>query len=270
MATRPIYCASFAFLVVTGAAAEGSGTDPTYCDRDLGYHFYCEQAETPPENTPEPAIVEVPELSPSERLAEERAIFENAKAAMVLDPTAQNVETYMRLQKRWVDNSAFMTSQWKRVVWANPDLDPSVEWPTSQLGRQTEQEIERNAERASIEAVKDRYGIFYFGAGDCDFCAVYEQILVGFADRHGVTILPVSTDGKPLKGFEAYQVDTGQRASMGIADVTPALALFDSATGDVIPVGYGMLTISELEYRIRALTTLETGEEYGVSYYEMD
>ena len=57
---------------------------------------------------------------------------------------------------------------------------------------------------------------------------------------------------------------------MGIADVTPALALFDSKTGDVIPVGYGMLTISELEYRIRALTTLETGEEYGVSRNVMD
>jgi conjugal transfer pilus assembly protein TraF len=156
------------------------------------------------------------------------------------------------------------------VVWANPDLDPSVEWPTSQLGRQTERDIERAAEQASIETVKDRYGIFYFGAGDCDFCAVYEQILAGFADRYGVTILPVSTDGNPLKGFEAYQVDTGQRASMGIADVTPALALFDSATGEVIPVGYGMLTISELEYRIRALTTLEIGQEYGVDRYDLD
>lgn len=270
MATRPIYCVGFAFLVVAGAAAEGSGTDPTYCDRDLGYHFYCEQAETPPEVLPEPIIVQPPELSPSERLAEERAIFENAKAAMVLDPTPENVETYMRLQKQWVDNSAFMTSQWKRVVWANPDLDPSVEWPTSQLGRQKERELERAAEQKSIAETKDRYGIFYFGAGDCDFCAVYEQILVGFADRYGVTILPVSTDGKPLKGFEAYQIDTGQRASMGIADVTPALALFDSATGDVIPVGYGMLTISELEYRIRALTALDTGEEYGVSRNVLD
>ncbi|MEL6860349.1 MAG: conjugal transfer protein TraF [Pseudomonadota bacterium] len=270
MGIKWVFCAGFACLVVAGAATEDSETDPTYCDRDLGYHFYCERAEVPSEITPEPVITEVLELSPSERLAEERAIFENAKAAMVLDPTPENVETYMRLQKRWVDNSAFMTSQWKRVVWANPDLDPSVEWPTSQLGRQTEQEIERAAEKASIDAVKDRYGIFYFGAGDCDFCAVYEQILAGFADRHGVTILPVSTDGKPLKGFEAYQVDTGQRVSMGIADVTPALALFDSETGDVIPVGYGMLTISELEYRIRALTTLETGEEYGVSKNVMD
>lgn len=270
MAIKPIICLSLAMAGAGVAGADRSDTDPTYCSRDLGYHFYCDPNETQPEETAAPIIVEALQPTPSERLEAEQAIFQDAKAAMVLDPTPKNVETYMRLQKRWVDNSAFMTSQWKRVVWANPDLDPSVEWPTSQLGRQTEQEIERVAERASIEAVKDRYGIFYFGAGDCDFCAVYEQILAGFADRHGVTILPVSTDGKPLKGFEAYQVDTGQRASMGIADVTPALALFDSETGDVIPVGYGMLTISELEYRIRALTTLETGEEYGVSKNVMD
>jgi len=270
MVIRSTICGGLAGLIVGAAMADMSETDPTYCDRGLGYHFYCDPSEPPPEDAREPVTLPSPELTPSERLAEERAVFENAKAAMVLDPTLENVEIYMRLQKRWVDNSAYMTSQWKRVVWANPDLDPSVTWPTSQLGRQTEQDIERAAEKASIDAIKDRYGIFYFGAGDCDFCAVYEQILVGFADRHGVTILPVSTDGKPLQGFEAFQVDTGQRASMGIADVTPALALFDSASGEVIPVGYGMLTISELEYRIRALTTLETGEEYGVSKNVMD
>ena len=251
-----------------GATAED--TDPTYCARDLGYHFYCDPEVHAPEETLPAPVIEPSKPTPSERLEVEQEIFQNAKAAMVLDPTPENVETYMRLQKRWVDNSAYMTAQWKRVVWANPDLDPSVEWPTSQLGRQTERDIERAAEQASIETVKDRYGIFYFGAGDCDFCAVYEQILSGFADRYGVTILPVSTDGKPLKGFEAYQVDTGQRASMGVADVTPALALFDSANGKVIPVGYGMLTISELEYRIRALTTLEIGQEYGVTRNALD
>ena len=270
MAIKPIICLSLAVSGAGFALADRSDNDPTYCKRGLGYHFYCDPNEAAPEQVVAPVIVEAPEPTPSERLEAEQAIFQNAKAAMVLDPTPENVETYMRLQKRWVDNSAYMTAQWKRVIWANPDLDPSVEWPTSQLGRQTERDIERAAEEASISELKDRYGIFYFGAGDCDFCAVYEQILSAFADRYGVTILPVSTDGAPLKGFEAYQVDTGQRASMGIADVIPALALFDSATGDVIPVGYGMLTISELEYRIRALTTLEIGEEYGVDRHDLD
>lgn len=270
MATRVSFCLGLVLVSGWSAIAMAEDTDPTYCARDLGYHFYCDPEKHAPEEKLPAPVIEPPQLTPSERLEAEQAIFENAKAAMVLDPTPENIETYMRLQKRWVDNSAYMTAQWKRVVWANPDLDPSVEWPTSQLGRQTERDIERAAEQASIETVKDRYGIFYFGAGDCDFCAVYEQILSGFADRYGVTILPVSTDGRPLKGFEAYQVDTGQRASMGIADVTPALALFDSATGEVIPVGYGMLTISELEYRIRALTTLEIGQEYGVTKNDLD
>lgn len=269
MAIRVSFCLS---LVAASAcwSAAAEDTNPTYCERDLGYHFYCDPEEQVAGEAVTPPDIEPPEPTPSERLQAEQAIFENAKAAMVLDPTPENVKTYMRLQKRWVDNSAYMTAQWKRVVWANPDLDPSVEWPTSQLGRQTERDIERTAEQASIEKVKDRYGIFYFGAGTCDFCAVYEQILSGFADRYGVTILPVSTDGKPLRGFEAYQVDTGQRAAMGIADVTPALALFDNATDEVIPVGYGMLTISELEYRIRALTMLEIGQEYGVDRHDLD
>ena len=270
MAIRASFYLSLALAFGWCGGAIAEDTDPTYCARDLGYHFYCDPEKEAPKEELAPPIVEPPELTPSERLKAEQAIFENAKAAMVLDPTPENVEDYMRLQKRWVDNSAYMTAQWKRVVWANPDLDPSVEWPTSQLGRQAERDIERAAEQASIETVKDRYGIFYFGAGDCDFCGVYEQILSGFADRYGVTILPVSTDGKPLHGFEAYQTDTGQRASMGIADVTPALALYDMATGDVIPVGYGLLTISDLEYRIRALTTLEIGQEYGVTRNDLD
>mgnify|MGYP000061660606 CR=1 FL=1 len=270
MAIRASFCSSVILALGWCGSATAEDTDPTYCVRDLGYHFYCEPEKQVPKEELTPPVEKSPQLTPSERLELEQAIFQNAKATMMLDPTPENVETYMRLQKRRVDNSAYMTAQWKRVVWANPDLDPSVEWPTSQLGRQTERDIERAAEQASIDTVKDRDGIFYFGAGDCDFCAVYEQILAGFADRYGVTVLPVSTDGKPLKGFEAYQVDTGQRASMGIADVTPALALFDSRTGEVIPVGYGMLTISELEYRIRALTTLEIGQEYGVDRHDLD
>jgi len=257
-------------LVSPAVFADKGTDDQTYCDRALGYHFYCEKDPEPAKLDP---VEEQPSPEPqsaSARLQIEREAFAEAKAAMVLDPSPQNVETYMRQQKRWVDNAAYMTAQWKRVVWANPDLDESVDWPTSQLGRQTERDLERAAETASIEAIKDRYGIFYFGAEACDFCAVYEQILNGFADRYGLTILPVSVDGGPLHGFEAYQIDSGEREAMGIADVTPALALFDGETGEVIPVGYGMLTISELEYRIRALTSLAPGEEYGVERHELD
>lgn len=272
MAIRTAILVFGSIFAVLCAAASPTGSDTDYCDRELGYHFYCDQSKALPEAEPEqpPRVEPVVVKTASEKLAEERAIFENAKAAMVLDPTPQNVETYMRQQKRWVDNAAYMTAQWKRVVWANPDLDASVDWPTSQLGRQKERDIERAAEAASIDALKDRYGIFYFGAGECDYCGVYEQILSGFADRYGLTILPVSTDGAPLSGFEAFQVDQGQREKMGIADVMPALALFDSQTGDVIPVGYGLLTISELEYRIRALTTLKPGQEYGVDAHEVE
>ncbi|MEO1188478.1 MAG: conjugal transfer protein TraF [Pseudomonadota bacterium] len=269
MAIRPVLLA-LCFGVLPTALAEPAAEDPIYCDRDLGYFFYCDPNAVPSESEEDVVFVQEPQATASERLADERAIFEESKAAMVLDPTPENVENYMRLQKRWVDNAAYMTAQWKRVVWANPDLDESVDWPTSQLGRQTERDIERAAETASIEAIRDRYGVFYFGAAACDFCAVYEQILAGFADRYGLTILPVSVDGGPLQGFEAYQVDTGQRERMGIADVTPALALFDTNTGDVIPVGYGLLTISELEYRIRALTTQEPGQEYGVDPHEVE
>lgn len=255
------------------AMADPQSAEQVYCDRDLGYHFYCDHEPAVSEHAEETEAAPLPIAAPpsaSDRLALERDQFEEAKAAMVLDPTPENVERYMRLQKRWVDNAAYMTAQWKRVVWANPDLDEFVNWPTSQLGRQTERDLERSAETASVEAIRDRYGVFYFGAGDCDYCGVYEQILAGFADSYGLTILPVSVDGRPLQGFEAYQVDTGQRVRMGLADVTPALALFDSETGDVIPVGYGLLTISELEYRIRTLTTLAPGEEYGVERHDLD
>ena len=269
MATRRVLLVAIASWFSMPVLAEPPAGEQVYCDRNLGYHFYCDHEQAASQEV-EVAPAQVAAPSASDQLAFEREQFEEAKAAMVLDPTPENVERYMRLQKRWVDNAAYMTAQWKRVVWANPDLDESVNWPTSQLGRQTERDLERSAETASVEAIRDRYGVFYFGAGDCDYCGVYEQILAGFADSYSLTILPVSVDGRPLQGFEAYQVDTGQRARMGLADVTPALALFDAETGDVIPVGYGLLTISELEYRIRTLTTLEPGEEYGVERHDLD
>ena len=273
MVNRALPSLIFGCLASLGAltvSAEPSSETDLYCARALGYFFYCDPAEAEEDTQPTPAAAPEPTPTPSEKLTAERAAFEEARALMVLEPTPTNVEAYMRAQKRWVDNAAYLTSVSRRVLWANPDLSESVRWPTSQVGRQAEQARERAAERSAIETIAERYGLIYFGAAACDFCGVYEAILTGFADENSLTVLPVSVDGDPLQGFEHYSLDQGQREKLGLHDTVPALALFDSATGEVIPVGYGLLTVSELEHRIRVLTALTPGEEYGVSEKERE
>ena len=94
MAIRSLIAISIFASAALPVAAEPNGDTQVYCDRDLGYHFYCDPDKAvsdPVEEVPvESEVVVAP--SASERLETERAIFDEAKAAMVLDPTPANVE----------------------------------------------------------------------------------------------------------------------------------------------------------------------------------
>ena len=88
-------------------------------------------------------------------------------------------------------------------------------------------------------------------------------IVKAVADTHNITVRAISTDGGPSENFPRDTVETNQRAAMGLTGkVTPAVVLFDSATRQVIPIGYGIIAADELRDRICLLTQREAGSDY--------
>jgi conjugal transfer pilus assembly protein TraF len=75
--------------------------------------------------------------------------------------------------------------------------------------------------------------------------------------------MAISLDGGALPEWKNFAVDNGQIERMGMEiKSVPATILFDKETRELIPVGFGMLSHTELEERIYATTKLEVGDDF--------
>ena len=105
-----------------------------------------------------------------------------------------------------------------------------------------------------MQTLNQRYGLFFFYSSGCSFCHKYSPILKVFADTYGIEVMAISMDGGVLPEWPNTAVNQGRAERFGLAGKgVPATVLFDNQTKTLIPVGFGLLTISELEERIYTL-----------------
>ena len=212
-------------------AADRPADSASYCGRRLGQWFYCERPAAAPDAQP---THDGPEVEPPREIAEleayQKALDEAGKVAS-WNPTSENVERYMRLQRIALDKSGLFTDLWRRAVWNNPDLDYTLQRPTSAVAK-TEYMDERQSDRdVFLRSVSAQVGVFYIYSGTCGPCRVASPIIKEFADRYGVTVKVISTDTPTNPVFGSALVDHGQLKAWGIErTVTPALLIFQAPT----------------------------------------
>jgi conjugal transfer pilus assembly protein TraF len=246
-----------------GAQSGGPGAprDPFYCDqRQLGSWFYCDPAKAREAEKARLAPAVVPA---AQQLAAISAQLDELKAKAILEPTSENLTAYMRYQREQLDRASTFADVWGRAVWQNPDLDYTLERPINALGKQTWL-AERKADKAAtLKALSQRYGVFYFFSSACSACRVFSPIIRSLSDQYGLEVMAVSMDGGPSDTFPRYAVDTGQYERMGLTGrQVPALVLFDTQTRRPIPIGYGLMAADEVMDRIFTLTRTEPGRDY--------
>jgi conjugal transfer pilus assembly protein TraF len=245
-----------------GLIEDPSRPDDFYCgERKLGNWFYCDKPTPRPK--PEEAPPAPPTKSAAERLDAVTAELRELKARAILEPTTDNVQSYIRFQREQLDRSSLFADVWQRAVWQDPALDYTQVRPISTLGKRQWLD-DRKADRdMALLRLGERYGLFYFFAQNCAPCGIMSPILKSVADSHAIAVKAVSTDGGPSDVFPRYVVDSGQRERMGLnSRVTPAIVLFDSVTRKAVPIGYGVMAADELMDRIYTLTQTEPGRDY--------
>ncbi len=242
-------------------ASAGERGDSFYCgERRLGQWFYCERPKAEsarPKAAPAPAP-----QSASERMRAIAAQLDELKARAILEPTEENVISYVRFQREQLDRASTFSDTWQRALWQNPDIDYTLQRPVSTVGKRAWTD-NRTADRDRVLAnLGQRYGMFYFFAQNCAACEVFSPILKSVADSHRITVMAVSTDGGPSRSFPNYVVDSGQRKRMGVPLATPALVLFDTATRKTVSIGFGVMSADEIMDRIFMLTNTKVGSDY--------
>ena len=260
--------AAIGVWAVLGAPAAG-GEWRSWCSDEgsgasLGWHFYCDRREEPPQAEPiQPPPSPGPAQSASARIEAMRKALEEARAEAILDPTPEKVTAYLRLQQETLQRAATFSDAFRRTVWATPGLDYTLRRPVGALAKQVWSDERRQARDAVLARLGERYGLIYLGHAGCAGCKVFGPLLRGFAQRHGLDVLAVSLTGEALEGWPEAVADNGRAARLGLGNTpVPALVLFDTQTKKVLPVGFGVMAEDEMAERIYALTALEPGHDY--------
>ena len=265
----PRILAALGVWAALGASAAG-GEWREWCGgpderASLGWHFYCDREDSREEEVPPRDIAAPPAVSGSAtaQIAAMRQRLEEARAEAILDPTPEKVATYLELQRAALQRAATFSDAFRRTVWATPALDYTLTRPVGALAKRLWSDGRRGEVADALAGLADRYGLIYLGHPDCGGCRVFGPLLRAFAMRHGLDVLAISMNGRPLEGWPEAVPDNGRAARLGLDGTpVPAVVLFDTATKRAIPVGFGVLAEDQLAERIFVLTQLETGDDY--------
>jgi len=271
---RPLYiciAAGTAVLLASGLAPEAREWrdwcgDPG-AESSLGWHFYCDPPAGSRTEEAEPevqaAVPAIPETGAVAEIERMRQALEESRAVAILEPTPDNVAAYLYLQQESLQRAATFSDVFRRVVWSTPELDYTLTRPSGALSKQLWSDERLAARRDALAHLGERYGLIYLGDAGCATCRVFGPLLRAFALRHGLDVLAVSLTGEALEGWPEAVPDNGRAAELGLDGApVPAVVLFDTETGQVLPVSFGVVAEDQLAERIFVLTALEVGNDF--------
>ena len=239
-----------------------------YCkERNLGRHFYCEKAKliAPPKSLRKNISIPNPtsELSAHDEVADIRSQLQELRAEAVLRPTEESVRNYISFQREQLDRASLFSDVWRRVLWANPDLDYTLLRPVGHTSKRDWVDQRKAEQEKVLENLHKQFGLMYLYSSTCSACLQFSPILHDFATQFNIDVKAISTDGGENTYFPEAVFNQGQIAKLGIRNIrVPAVLLFDSFTKSVRPISFGVISQSDLIERIFLLTQMEPGEDY--------
>ncbi|TNC80090.1 MAG: hypothetical protein C9356_15645 [Oleiphilus sp.] len=255
---------AFALLSIVSIAANAMAEDyyrNSSCD---SWHLYCdstpveeEQAKEPPPSPTPPKEEESKEApavvsqtlsagaSESENFGSVVWLRENMPKLLekaIDHPTDQNIKDWAFAHKLAMDKSERFSIRVERIMKTNPLLDESNRKPSS-LGanRISGQRVHRERLDLFSKVIKEKPIVFVFKS-NCPMCDEMAKELRTLQDRHDLTILPISKDGKPLSSglFANFKPDTGQLDALGIFTY-PATLFYDPEGEQWLPIAYSIV-----------------------------
>jgi conjugal transfer pilus assembly protein TraF len=156
----------------------------------------------------------------------------------------------MRYQRHVMDKSQVFAERWQRLVWSVPDLDYALEGrPTNAMAVNVFDDHQRNKDAQTVRALAGTHGLIFVFRSDCPFCHRFAPILKRFAQEFNLTVLAVSMDGGRLPEYPDARPDNGIATRLNARSV-PALYLTQPARREIRPIGFGLMSDTELLERV--------------------
>ena len=253
-------------IVAAGSAGAGGPPDmnlravsaesPRYYQRrEDGWFWYRDpRAPAPAAEAPlaTPVAPEAPPApaDPREMIQTQRDRLETLLAAAVLQPTAKNVEAYMRANAELMQQSSDFADQWQRVLWNSPELDRNLVSPTGQAAL-LRAEVETEQQDRILTVAAQEYGLVFFFRGSCPYCHQFAPVLKNFTRRYGFSLIDVSLDGGTLPEFPTPRKNFLAASAMQAEEKgVPAVYVINPRTRQIVPAAFGSMGFTELAQRI--------------------
>jgi conjugal transfer pilus assembly protein TraF len=181
-----------------------------------------------------------------------RKRVDDLRGIAVMRPTEANVRRYMELEAKVVTQASTFADVAQRVAWTTPELDPSLQGrPVNAKALEVFEAQQMGDRSRSIAELGRDHVLLFFFRSDCPYCHAFAPTLEAFQGRHGIRVEAVSLDGGALPGFTSARRDNGAATALRVAQV-PAVYLAQPFTGRIVPIGFGVLSESQLLERISA------------------
>jgi conjugal transfer pilus assembly protein TraF len=234
--------------------------DSYWRNRERGWFWY----DDPP---PEPSEVPQPKAAPAiaaptapkrpRELVKFEALqkrVEDLRNIAIINPSEHNIRNYLNIQNFVIEKASTFADVAQRVIWATPELDPTVTGrPVNAKALEVFDREQALARTNTVAQLTQTHALFFFFRSDCPYCHQFAPLLRDFEAKFGLHIVPISVDGGGLPEFRSPRVDNGIARTLDVRQV-PALFLAEPRGGKITPIGYGVLSESELLERIQVVT----------------
>ena len=236
--------------------------DSYWRDRERGWFWYDDPLPERNEG-PQPKPKAVPTISaptgpkrPRE-LVEFEALqkrVEDLRNIAIINPSEQNIRSYLNIQNFVIEKASTFADVAQRVIWTTPELDPTVTGrPVNAKALEVFDREQAGARTNTVAHLSQTHALFFFFRSDCPYCHQFAPLLKNFEAKFGLKIVPISVDGGGLPEFGSPRMDNGIARTLDVRQV-PALFLAEPRGGKITPIGYGVLSESELLERIFVVT----------------
>ena len=163
--------------------------------KDAGWQWYNEKINPKEkENKPVPAA---PRQEPDimQKLAALQTATKRALYEAILYPGVDNFVKYFRLQNYWTQQAGLFTMSAKKAMLAHPELDYNLQYSHYNGTVRNQLAADQAQQRQAIAKLAEHYGIMFFYRGQDPIDGQLAQVINGFRDTYGLSVIPVSVDG---------------------------------------------------------------------------
>lgn len=200
----------------------------------------------------------VTDLSQVQSIEQLRQLLKDKEDIAVMNPTEGNIKSYLEVWKVSQEKASVFADSWQRVVWKNPQLDYSINHPTTALGLNVVNKGKQEAKNSNMRELAKQHGIIFFFRSDCPYCHAVSKVLKTMENEFGMEVIAASLDGGGLPEYPVFK-DGRNLAGKWEVQVVPALFLANKQTTEYAPIGFGAMALDEIVDRIYSLTNVPVG-----------